>query len=155
MRQGRRLSGTTRLTQFARQLIVLEKSLESLRGSQLPEGSFQRDLSISSDFRRERTGRGRPAGRNESPGFLRDTSYLERDAQPSAYCNPQQQLERKIGGMSIDDFAECGLRHIELFCGSQLTDAEPLRVARNLKRDVATQCMHCLEIGWHRVGSRL
>lgn len=91
------MSGTTRLMQFARQLIVLEKSLESLRGSQLPEGFFQRGLSIGSDFRWERTGRGRPAGRNESPGFPRDTSYLERNAQPSAYCNPQQQLERKIG----------------------------------------------------------
>jgi len=109
-------------------------------------------MSTGGNFRWERPGRGTPAGRNESPSFLWDKSGLERNAQSSANCNPQQQLERKIGGTPIDDLAECRLRHIQLFCGSQLTDAEPLRVARNLQRDVTPQGMHCVESGWHWVG---
>jgi hypothetical protein len=56
MRQGRCASGTTCLTQLTRQLIVLEKNLESLRGSQLPEGFFQRGMSTGGDFRRKHPG---------------------------------------------------------------------------------------------------
>jgi hypothetical protein len=100
---------------------------------------------MGGNVRRERPISVWAVGSNVSPGLLRDGSGLQRDAQAGAYCDSHQQLERKIGGMPIDDLAECGLRQIQLFGGGQLTDTEPLRVARNLQRDVAAQDLHCFE----------
>ena len=80
MQQDLRLSGATGLTQFVHQLIVLEKSFDSLRRRQLPEGFIQRGLRIGSDFRQKRPVRSRPAGSYVSPGFLRNEPGLKRDA---------------------------------------------------------------------------
>jgi hypothetical protein len=135
---GAQLLGySTCAMKFGEQLVVFQKSFQSLLGAKpsvrqfqrLPRPVGHRGLALSGDSMSI-------GGRDENARFLCDIASVKRQRKTRAYCDTEEKFDRQIIHAAIDEFAQGGLRHTQPPCSHHLRCTSLTDSARHLQCEV-------------------